>query len=178
MTNRSNATVAQWLALIFAVGALSLMLWLNASAKDRALKKSLASSTAVVKRTLRIGMTADDIVERNGATRSAWMYGEPIRKTVVNEYKFRLEFEADRSQSQFHPTDRLKSIRLTVDHPSRAAEILQDMPEAVELCQHGCPMFGRSLDTYPNQEHDIVVYVPKPTADQHEIAARSQISWR
>ena len=124
---------------------------------------------------LRLGMTRDEISLRLGRPRFGAYF---TRKTSTNLYSIELHFVPDATASQLHPVDRLAGISFTVDHPSPPLEVLQDMPEAVDLCRDGCEIFGRRLDTYPVEMRNVVAYVAHPSPEQSDLAARLGSTWR
>jgi len=125
--------------------------------------------------TLRLGMTREEATDTVGSLQHGMLAS---RKTATNDYKLECYFTADRTLSQFHPTDRLMSVKFEVDHPSPAIDILRDLPEGRELCRRGCKLIAvANYDGYSYGPH-VVVYMTNARAEELDLAARSRINWR
>jgi hypothetical protein len=126
--------------------------------------------------TFRIGLSYDEIVETMGQPPRG--FNSYTRHTEANEYKINLRFSSDDSTSRLHPTRRLESAELVVDRPTSVKELLQDIPEAVELCEKGCSLLAVLVDNVGNYEPHIIAYVERPNEDQSRLAALIATHWR
>jgi hypothetical protein len=61
-----------------------------------------------------------------------------VRKTERNEYEIVIMEEVDETKSHLHPTVRIKELQFKFDRDMTAAEAVQDIAEARDICAGGC----------------------------------------
>ena len=94
------------------------------------------------------------------------------RKTETNEYEVRVFYAPDRRKSQDDPEIRVASVELKPSKPITLLPMLQDLPEAFELCNSGCEMWGSRIST------KVMVFPRLPSLRQSRTARLIAYGWK
>lgn len=97
------------------------------------------------------------------------------RITPTNEYEIWPSYSNDYTESRLHPKKILSSVRIRIDQPRPALEILRDVAEALTLCAGGCRILA--LQERGMHRAEIIVYPTEPTPEHRGSAARIASSW-
>ena len=94
------------------------------------------------------------------------------RKTETNEYEVRVFYAPDRRKSQDDPEIRIITIEFKPAKPTTLLPMLQDLPEALELCSSGCEMVVSKIGP------SMLVFPQRPSLLQRRTAQEVVYTWK